>query len=272
MAESYALLVLLPVVWLMGLLVVYQARSRRKEGARLWEVYSGLARSLGLEAREEVSAGYGLPDLIGRVRGRRVLVHPIVGRGSGGLPKTAYVATHSRELDGRVLIKPPHVSRYAMGEFRRPVHVPGLPDGCHVTAQAMGDEPRVRRMLSPDARRGIAALLERNPDRSLSFILESRTVLFYNRGWDEDAGTIGGNVQGILDVAEALDLGGDGGALEVPSRMFARLDRGSPEVSSDFVTSFFLANIGAVVILISTTRVHAALTMRREGFVRGPEI
>lgn len=295
MADPSALLILLPIIWLFGLLVVYQARSRRRQGARLWQVYAGLGRSMGLEAREEVSAGYGLPDLIGRVRERRVLVHPIVGRGSGGVPKTAYIAAHSHLLDGRVSIRPRHVSPFAVGQYRQHVDVPGLPEGCVVTAQAKGDAARVRDILSADARTAIAALLGRNPGRSLSFILESGTVIFYHRGWDEGAETIGENLRGLVDVAEALDRAVEKGAPEVPSRVFARLDRGSHAkagdvamagftgvlgvaivvlailASSDLEGAFVIANIGAIVILISATRAHAALTMRRDRTVRRPE-
>jgi len=282
---SAALLVLVPLLWFITAMMLLQARHRRKAGRQLWALYGKVGSGLGLEVREEVSAGYGLPDLVGDVHGRRVLVHPIVGRGSAGVPKTVYAASHTVALRKRTLVSPADVSPFTVGRYRHSVHVLGVRGRYLVTAQSRDDRPNVRRLLSSDALRVLDDLASENRSGFLSLVLQSGTVLFYTEGWEENYDALERNLRLVVALAEAIDQSVQESVPPV-SPLFSRLEKrrhprtvdtaaagllaslgavlavGTPFLVPDLVSVFLLENVCAILVLVGASRIYAAATMR----------
>ncbi len=281
-----AMLVFVPLLWAVGALVIYQALGRKKAGTELWAVYERLGRSLHLDTRIEVSAGYGLPDIVGRIRGRPVLVHPIVGQGSAGIPKTAYGAAHCIAFQRKTTVIPHSISHLSASRLRRRVHIPGLWSRYDVTTNSKEDQALLHKALDTKVVRQIDALFSTNRRDALALFLGPGTAVFYTEGWETNPKVLEDSLRRIVEFVEVLDERNADLPAIASSPFFERLERdrstrlvaaiGAGLLASLGVAVVALAvlagadpalllafgNAGVILVLMGTTRVYAAYSMR----------
>ncbi len=295
MSDSGAgMLVLVPLLWVVGALVIYQALSRRRAGAELWALYRRLGRSLHLDVRVEVSAGYGLPDLVGRVRGRSVAVHPIVGRGSAGIPKTAYAVAHRIAFQRKTTVIPHSVPRLHVSRLRHSVHIPGMSSFYDVTTDSKENRAMLHRTLDAKVARQIDMLFGTDRRDALALFLGPGTAIFYTEGWETDRRRLVDCLERIVGFADVLDERNPELPAVASSPFFERLERSRNPRLAGAVGAGLLAalgvgvialaawagvdaslllaygNMGAVLLLMGATRIYAAYAMQTTHAVAEP--
>jgi len=277
------------MIWMLGGLVIYQALGRKKEGSKLWKIYNEVSRELGLIEKEESTMGYGLPDIVGKIKGRRVFIHPIVGKGAGGLAKTAFAVEHKIRLDKKVMISSTQISPLLLGKLRYPINMnnlSGYSPNYLVTSQAKTNQNIMNKLFTTNISNSFNSMASRDPKKFLSLILESGIAIFYTLGWEEEKELLKNTLLTLVELVEQMEKNAPILDPNIDNRLFKYTTKKTYSKTIDVAMSIFitilgiiilgiiiitfsdiqsavlLLNIGIVVILMGATRVYAATKMK----------
>ena len=288
--HSFFDIIILAMIWMLGAIVILQAITRKKEGEKLWAVYGEVAKELGLAEREEVMAGYGFPDVVGEIKGRKTFIHPIVGKGGGGLPKTAFAVEHKIKFNGKIMITTTKPLKMVPRSFRHKLTLAnpyGKDWAFLVSGQSKEDIKVVAELFSGDALGLLSKIVHRNHEDFLYFFLESGIAILYTLDWENDKENLKNNLLDTLKLVEIMEANAPYLDPKIKSELFVRAEGKSLSKARDMFLSatliplgviilVFLAptvsdiwsmavvvSIGLLVILIGTTRIYAAMFMKK---------
>jgi hypothetical protein len=270
------------IMWFFGIIVILQAFGRKKEGGKLWEAYYETSIELGLKEKESSASGYGFPDILGRIRGRRIIIHPIVGKGFGGVAKTAYTIEHKIRFDKKIMISSTKISSMRLSKYRYKLELTNLksPDYI-VTSEKRIDQDIMNQLFDKNVTSHFNSIILKNEKKFFALFLESGIAIYYNTDWDEDKDVLKNNLLNLIKLLEEMEKNAPELDPNINNKLFSYTSkRGySKEVdivisailipigvilviialfSSNILDMLFLINIGLVVILMGSTRIYAA--------------
>ncbi|MEM3397303.1 MAG: hypothetical protein QW620_07710 [Thermoplasmata archaeon] len=275
------------VCWLLGGLVIFQAINRKKEGKKIWKIFNEVATELGLTTKEDTIAAYGFPNILGKIKGRRVFIHIIVGKGMGGLAKTAYAVEHKIRFDNKVLISSTNTLPLLSGAFKCPLNIYNMSTPNYlVMSESKNNENIMNSLFTPNVVDSFNSIVARNSQRFLSLLLESGIAILYTFGWEEDKGALKANLSSLLELVEQMEKNATFLDSKIDHPFFSSFTKKSYSKAVDIAMSLFitilaiiilgitvitfqeilgtvlLLNIGILLILIGTTRIYAATKMK----------
>jgi hypothetical protein len=273
-------------MWFLGVIVILQAFVRKKEGGKLWDTYYETSVELRLKEKESSTGGYGFPDILGRIRGRRIIIHPIVGKGFGGVAKTAYVIEHKIGFDKKIMISSTKISSMLLSKHKYKLELRNLksPDYI-VTSEKRINQEIMNRLFDKNVTSHFNSIALKNEKKFFALFLESGVAIYYNTDWDEDKDVLKTNLLDLIKLLEEMEKNATILDPNINNKLFNYTSkRGvSKEAdialsavlitlciaifvialfSSDVLDMLLLINIGIVLTLMASTRIYAAIKMK----------
>lgn len=281
---------ILGIIWFMGGLVTLQALYRKKGGENLWAVYNEVAKELSLSMKEETTIGYGLPDIFGNIENKRIFIHPIVGKGMGGVAKTAFAVEHGMKINGRIMIIHSGASKLRVGRYKHTLELPYHPTFSNdyiITSQSKNNQEIVNRIFSSDVCDDFRKINSKFPKSFFGLIMESGIALYYTFGWETEKEQLKNTILSLYQLVKKMESKADYLNPNINNRLFKYTTKKGMSKQVDVALSgilvglgilvvilggldvknlwntFMIGNLGAVIILMGTTRIYAATKMKK---------
>jgi len=280
---------ILGIIWFMGGLATLQALYRKKGGENLWAVYSEVAKELSLSVKEETTIGYGLPDIFGNIENKRIFIHPIVGKGTGRVAKTAFAVEHGMKINGRIMIIHSGASKLRVGRYKHTLELPCHPTFSNdyiITSQSKNNQEIVNRIFSSDVCDDFRKITSKSPKSFFGLIMESGIALYYTFGWETEKEQLKNTILNLYQLVKKMESKADYLNPNINNRLFKYTTKKGMSKQVDVALSaivvgsgilvilggldvknlwntFMIGNLGAVLILMGTTRIYAATKMKK---------
>ncbi len=290
MTEIIEIVIMNAMIWLIGIVVIKQAYTRKTYGKELWNMYTRIAREFGLGVKEEATAGYGLPDIYGKMRGRKIYIHPIVGKGISGVAKTAYAVETKIRTHGKTFIGNAMISSWVLGSYKFKHELPNLDNSRYkVSTQNKKGWAMIEQIFTKELGERLTELISFGDSKFWGMAIDSGLIMVYTKEWETDENVIRKRLIGLVDLIEEMEKNAIRLDHNINNELLQLTGTKSHRSKEDnFISGivilmgfliigipFFptsepvelsgvamILNIGILVILLGATRIHANKTMR----------
>ena len=273
--EIFGVLVV-AILGFLGLMkIVYSMRARKD----IWKFYKEVSKKLDIAIKEGHGGNYGMPDLYGKIKDRKVYVHPVRGKKKAP-PKTVYASEVALKSDEKIIITSPETSE--IEEELPTLEVPQLKKyDLEVVVESQGDASLVKQIMTKKTASKLNALLKKNGDKFRALMIESGLVMLSTYGIEMDQKQLKYNISETAKLADLFEENLDKKFEKIRNERLEAIEKESKLVYMEFGfmsfliilglyliytsildLSFFFINLGIVVFMVAGARWISILNTR----------
>lgn len=270
------LVMLVLVFGLLSLLKIYSTGRDRKE---VWSVFHQVAKDMDLEIKDGPPTGYGYPDLYGTVQGREVYVHPVEGKGKNH-GSTVYGVRNKIDFKGDIIVTSPETT--IIEDEVSVLDVPSLSKkGLEIRSDIRSNQGLARKLFNDKTVRKLKRMIDEEGDDFRALIIEPGVCMFSTHEVPKDTSVIEERIVDTVELVDRLEGNSPSIKAKVSSERFDRIATKYHASLFDlammigvFLLGFYLLlsipmgfswiflNLGAMLVLVSLTRISILITTR----------
>lgn len=270
------------VITVIGFVIILKIYFSGKFGKKIWDLYGEVAQECPLSRQEGRLGNYGLPDLFGEVKGRRVYVHPSKKRrGKGERPaKTIIAVENTLDISQDLIVSNPETSDIS-GELPR-LEITALERFDYRVNTPEGDGEKAYEIFTDEVAKELNRMIVKNGESFRALILEPGAAMFSTYGMDMDKERMMDNLHRLIDLVDLMEETGPVLEEGMISERFETISKKNSllkiEMSilvillgtavyliydSILSRSYLFSNVGVILLLITSVRLYT------NGWIRG---